>query len=53
MKKLSALFACLLMAGFLSACANEGHYPVSGEECGPDDPVQSVDPNAANCLPTV
>jgi len=41
--KFVPLFAILLLA----ACAEEGRYPVSGEECGPDDPVLSLD--ASDC----
>ena len=37
------LLALLLIA----SCAQEGHYPVSGDECGPDDPVLTLD--AADC----
>ena len=33
------LFALLLVA----SCANDGTYPVSGEECGPNDPVLTLD----------
>ena len=29
---------CALLA--LVACSEPGTYPVSGEECGPDDPVK-------------
>ncbi|UWQ23353.1 hypothetical protein K3553_10060 [Leisingera aquaemixtae] len=31
----------------LAACTEPGAYPVSGEECGPDDPVLELD--AADC----
>jgi len=37
------LFALLLVA----SCADEGRYPVSGDECGPNDPVLTLD--AADC----
>ena len=43
-------FAILLMlsAPLLSACENTGEtYPVSGEQCGPEDPVKTLD--AADC----
>ena len=37
---------------FVISCAEEGRYPVSGEECGPDDPVLTLD--AADCaIPSV
>jgi hypothetical protein len=36
--------AAMLLA-LLSACTEPPTtYPVSGEECGPGDPVQTVDP---------
>ena len=42
-------FLVLLILPFLmSACAEEGHYPVSGEECQPGDPVQEL--SAADCV---
>ncbi len=31
-----------LAALALSACAAPGHYPLSGETCSPDDPVQEL-----------
>ncbi|MFT6074806.1 MAG: hypothetical protein ACJAZ1_001727 [Yoonia sp.] len=37
------LVALLLVA----SCAGEGRYPVSGDECGPTDPVLTLD--AADC----
>lgn len=41
--KYFALFALL----FIASCAAEGRYPISGEECGPNDPVLRLD--AADC----
>ncbi|MFL4470993.1 hypothetical protein ACERZ8_14295 [Tateyamaria armeniaca] len=32
---------------FLQACENPETYPVSGEDCGPNDPV--LDLNAEDC----
>ncbi len=35
-------------AMFLSACEKDADtYPVSGEQCGPEDPVKTLD--AADC----
>ncbi len=46
--KLIPLIAML----FLASCADEGLYPVSGAECGPNDPVLTLD--AADCtVPTL
>lgn len=38
--------ACVLASLLLAAC-EEDKYPVSGEECGPDDPVKGLD--AGDC----
>ncbi|SEP27050.1 hypothetical protein SAMN04490248_1633 [Salinihabitans flavidus] len=43
------LFATL----FLSACEDPNRYPVSGEECSPDDPVKTIDGTITSCVPTV
>ncbi|MGI3185781.1 hypothetical protein [Nioella aestuarii] len=32
----------LAILGFLAACTPPDTYPISGEECGPDDPVQDM-----------
>jgi hypothetical protein len=32
-------------------CAEPGHYPISGEDCGPNDAVKTL--NAADCAGTV
>ncbi|MCU0856168.1 MAG: hypothetical protein MUF63_15005 [Rhodobacteraceae bacterium] len=38
------LLAAALLA-LLSACTEpQTTYPITGEECGPGDPVQTVDP---------
>ena len=42
------LFLLLLVSALgLAACEPQGTYPITGESCGPDDPVQDLD--AANC----
>ncbi len=41
--KILSLFALLLIAS-----CTEGHYPMSGHECGPNDPVLTLD--AADCM---
>jgi hypothetical protein len=45
--KILCLLCALLVMG---ACENEGKYPITGEDCGPEDPVQSLD--AADCVAT-
>jgi hypothetical protein len=46
--KLVPLLALLLVA----SCTAVDRYPVSGEECGPNDPVLTLD--AADCtIPTL
>ncbi|WP_170479366.1 hypothetical protein [Ruegeria arenilitoris] len=47
---LNKTLAALLMisALLLGACEKESEtYPVTGEQCGPEDPVQTLD--AADC----
>lgn len=39
--KLIPLLAVLVLV----SCADTERYPVSGEECGPNDPVLSLDAN--------
>lgn len=39
------LIAVLLLQG----CETQGQYPVSGEQCGPEDPVKELD--AGDCMP--
>ncbi len=39
---LKTMLAILAVALFGFACTDTEHYPVSGEECAPDDPVQTV-----------
>ncbi|WP_372573153.1 hypothetical protein [Ruegeria jejuensis] len=41
------LLATLAALAVLSACTKEGTYPISGEECGPDDPVKTLE--GADC----
>ncbi|WP_199221289.1 hypothetical protein [Maritimibacter sp. 55A14] len=43
MKRL-ALLAALAALMTVAGCADEKHYPLSGDECGPADPVQDVRP---------
>ena len=41
------ILAVLLASLMLVACTEDGTYPLSGEECSPDDAVQDLD--AADC----
>ena len=50
LSKLLLVFATLLA---LTACGDPDHYPVSGEECGPDDPVLDLDTSVADCTPNI
>lgn len=40
--KLWSLLAVLGLALVGFACTDTQHYPVSGEECSPDDPVMDL-----------
>lgn len=51
MKFLLTSFSMLLLALLLAACADETHYPVSGEECTAEDPVKDVDASVVDCAP--
>jgi hypothetical protein len=43
------ILAAAAIVAMLSACTDTDRYPVSGETCGPGDPVQEVD--ASYCPP--
>ncbi|GGE40752.1 hypothetical protein [Actibacterium pelagium] len=47
MSKTKALLLIISAAGFLSACTTADTYPISGEQCTPEDPVQTLD--AVDC----
>ena len=47
MTRLAKLLFPILAILALAACEGPDRYPVSGEECNPDDPVQDLD--AADC----
>ena len=51
MPKYFLLMVFAFMALFLAACADEDHYPISGEDCAPEDPVQTLDANLTDCAP--
>ena len=38
------ILALLLATVAISGCAEEGKYPISGEECHQGDPVQDMTP---------
>ena len=44
-------FFALLAIFTLTACAEEGKYPVSGEDCRADDAVQTLDASDCAALP--
>ncbi len=48
MKIVTTLLALFFAIG-LMGCENEGTYQITGEECGPNDPVLTLD--AADCTP--
>ncbi|WP_299842950.1 hypothetical protein [uncultured Roseovarius sp.] len=53
MSSVSKLILVLAAALALSACTDPKTYPISGEECGPEDPVLDVDASMANCTPAI
>ncbi len=47
-----SLAALMMAAMLLSACEKTAEtYPVTGEQCGPEDPVQTLDAADCNILP--
>ena len=46
------ILALLLAFVAVTGCAEEGKYPISGEECHEGDPVQDLTPPDCNLLPT-
>ncbi|MGB8812621.1 MAG: hypothetical protein WCC57_05495 [Paracoccaceae bacterium] len=44
-QKIQLLVFAMMFA--VAGCADPGRYPVSGEECGPNDPV--LDMSAPDC----
>jgi len=50
MNKLSQAAAVVLTL-FVLGCTEQDSYPVSGEECGPNDPVKEM--TIPDCGPTV
>lgn len=46
-KRSDMKFIPLLAVILLANCAQDGRYPISGQECGPNDPVLTLD--AADC----
>lgn len=40
--KRRTLIAILGIALLGAACTDTQHYPISGEDCGPDDPVKEI-----------
>jgi hypothetical protein len=43
------VFVTVLAFGLLTACTQTDTYPVSGDECGPNDPVRGME--AQDCMP--
>ena len=47
---ISKIIALTLASLLLLGCEGPGKYPVTGEECGPNDPVKDL--SAADCFPS-
>ncbi|MDJ0992334.1 MAG: hypothetical protein QNI90_02055 [Dinoroseobacter sp.] len=45
------LTAVLCVPMILAGCEDQNTYPISGEECGPDDAVKTLD--TGDCAPPV
>lgn len=46
-----AMIVILGSFAVLAGCTDPDHYPISGQECGPNDPVLDLDAN--DCTPPV
>ena len=46
------MVALAVMAFGVASCA-PGKYPISGETCGPQDPVKTLDANDCSILPGI
>ena len=53
MSSLAKLVAVLSTVFLVAACESPDRYPVSGEECGPDDTVKTIDSSMTDCVPAV
>ncbi len=53
MSSFSKLLLVFVAIFALSACTEPETYPISGEECGPEDPVLDVDASMADCAPNI
>ena len=49
--KPALLGLCLIALGTLTACETPETYPISGQACAPDDPVQDL--SGDSCAPPV
>ncbi len=45
--KISSTLLLIVTLGVTAACTDTDTYPITGAECGPEDPVKTID--AANC----
>lgn len=50
---MKAITILVMLAAFatISGCTDSDHYPISGQECSPDDPVHDL--SASDCMPPV
>lgn len=51
MRKFTIFFFMLIGGGLMAACTEPNTYPVTGEECGPEDPVKTMDARVSDCMP--
>lgn len=49
--KIGLVISLISVVTILSGCAEEDRYPISGEECGPNDPVKDM--SVPNCPPVL
>jgi hypothetical protein len=51
MRKFTVLFLVLIGSGLVSGCTQPDAYPVTGEQCGPEDPAKTMDGRVSECMP--
>lgn len=49
--KIMSMFAVIALLLGAAGCTDPDHYPISGQEYSPDDPVLDLDAN--DCVPPV
>lgn len=49
--KILSLAITFMVVLFVAGCTEQGVYPISGDRCGPNDPVQNM--SVPDCPPLI